>query len=178
MPRFLVLMIGHGVIPDQPHTNADLNALKSTLAGAHMCLMTFHELCSKNLGAADYIALAGEFHSVALRGIPCFDASNKPEAYRFVTLIDVLYEHRIRVFCSAAGDPQELFSKVVTQQEAKSKKVRLSSPLLHSLGSKIKVFVEEFSALILKLQYFSIKILTCTLEGSQTSFAGRKRFLW
>lgn len=89
-----------------------------------MCLMTFHELCSKNLGAADYIALAGEFHSVALRGVPCFDSRNKPEAYRFVTLIDVLYEHRIRVFCSAAADPHELFAKVVSQQEAKAVRVR------------------------------------------------------
>ena len=88
-----------------------------------MCLMTFKELCSKNLGAADYIALAEEFHSVALRGIPCFNASNKPEAYRFVTLIDVLYEHRIRVFCSAAADPQELFALVMSHQEAKSRKV-------------------------------------------------------
>lgn len=91
-----------------------------------MCLMTFQELCSKNLGAADYIALAGEFHSVALRGIPRFNASNKPEAYRFVTLIDVLYENRIRVFSSAAAEPQELFGLVMTQQEAKKRKVKNS----------------------------------------------------
>jgi len=65
-------------------------------AGAHMCLMSFKELCSNNLGAADYIALAGEFHTLALRGVPCFDTGNRPEAYRFVTLIDVMYEHRIR----------------------------------------------------------------------------------
>jgi len=61
-----------------------------------MCLMSFKELCSNNLGAADYIALAGEFHTLALRGVPCFDTGNRPEAYRFVTLIDVMYEHRIR----------------------------------------------------------------------------------
>lgn len=92
-----------------------------------MCLMTFKELCSKNLGAADYIALAGEFHSVALRGIPCFNSSNKPEAYRFVTLIDVLYENRIRVFCSAAGDPQELFALVMSHQDAKRSKVAVKA---------------------------------------------------
>ena len=89
-----------------------------------MCLMTFQELCHNNLGAADYIALAGEFHTVAVRGIPIFNSGSKSEAYRFVTLVDVLYENRVRIFCSAAGEPQDLFSLVCTQQEARKLKVR------------------------------------------------------
>ena len=88
-----------------------------------MCLMTFEELCAKNLGAADYIALAGAFHTLALRGIPIFNNSTRSEAYRFVTLIDVLYEQRIRILCSAAALPQVLFSKVMSQQEAKDARV-------------------------------------------------------
>lgn len=34
------------------------------------------------------------YHSLALSGVPVFSAANIPQAYRFVTLIDVLYEHR------------------------------------------------------------------------------------
>ena len=94
-------------------------------AGANMCLMTFEELCAKNLGAADYIALAGAFHTLALRGIPIFGSSTRSEAYRFVTLIDVLYEQRIRILCSAAALPQVLFSKVMSQQEAKDARVSI-----------------------------------------------------
>lgn len=99
--------------------------------------MTFQELCHNNLGAADYIALAGEFHTVAVRGIPIFNSSTKSEAYRFVTLIDVLYENRIRIFCSAAGDPQDLFSMVLSQQESRNTKVSpsfLVKLLGHSSG--------------------------------------------
>ena len=88
-----------------------------------MCLMTFKELCSNNLGAADYIALAGAFHTLALRGIPIFDASTKSEAYRFVTLVDVLYENRIRLFCSAAGLPADLFNNVMSMADAKQLRV-------------------------------------------------------
>ena len=44
--------------------------------------------------AADYIALANAKHTVALSGVPVFTAANRQTAYRFVTLVDVLYEHR------------------------------------------------------------------------------------
>ncbi len=49
---------------------------------------------------------------------------------RFVTLIDVLYEHRIRVFCSADGEPMDLFVNIMTLQEARAQRtnmVRLSA---------------------------------------------------
>jgi hypothetical protein len=34
------------------------------------------------------------FHTLAVSGVPVFTAANRNEAYRFVTLIDVMYEHR------------------------------------------------------------------------------------
>ena len=43
---------------------------------------------------ADYIALANAEHTLALSGVPVFTAANRQAAYRFVTLVDVLYEHR------------------------------------------------------------------------------------
>ena len=43
---------------------------------------------------ADYIALADAKHTLALSGVPVFTAANRQAAYRFVTLVDVLYEHR------------------------------------------------------------------------------------
>lgn len=55
---------------------------------------TFDELCEKPLGAADYIALANAKHTLALAGVPVFNAGNRNAAYRFVTLVDVMYEHR------------------------------------------------------------------------------------
>ena len=84
-----------------------------------MCLATFNELCKNNLGAADYIALAHTFHTVALQGVPIFTSAAKSEAYRFVTLVDVLYENRIQVMCSAEGSPFEIFRNIFSQEDAK-----------------------------------------------------------
>jgi hypothetical protein len=50
--------------------------------------------------AADYIALANSRHTLALSGVPVFTAANRQSAYRFVTLVDVLYEHR----CGAGSE--------------------------------------------------------------------------
>ena len=97
-------------------------------AGGETCLMTFDELCKKNLGAADYIALAHAFHTVAVLGIPIFVSSHKPEAYRFVTLIDVFYENRIQVMCSAAGNPMDIFQNVFSQEEARKQVLFLMLP--------------------------------------------------
>ena len=38
--------------------------------GDNMCLVTFRDLCSKNVAAADYIALAKAFHTVFLQVLP------------------------------------------------------------------------------------------------------------
>ena len=68
--------------------------LEMPKVGGCIAMFTFEELCDRPLGAADYIALAEAKHTVALSGVPVFRAANKSAAYRFVTLVDVLYEHR------------------------------------------------------------------------------------
>ncbi|KAL2632301.1 hypothetical protein R1flu_016987 [Riccia fluitans] len=78
----------------------------------------FHELCEMPLGAADYIGLFEKFHTLALDGVPKFGAHNRASAYRFTTLIDVLYEHKARFLCSAEASPVELFEKVLPISEA------------------------------------------------------------
>jgi protein AFG1 len=79
---------------------------------------TFSALCEQPLGAADYLALARAKHTLALSGIPKFDEKSKSSAYRFVTLIDILYENRIRLICSAEANPDALFENVQTYNDS------------------------------------------------------------
>ena len=50
--------------------------------GGPVCFFTFDKLCNANVGAADYIALANKFHTIALSGVPVFTADIRSQAYR------------------------------------------------------------------------------------------------
>lgn len=70
---------------------------------------TFYDLCGKMLGPADYLALADAVKVLVLEDIPRLSRSNFNEAKRFATLIDALYEAKVRLICSAAAVPEMLY---------------------------------------------------------------------
>ena len=70
---------------------------------------TFWDLCARALGPADYLAIAGAVRVLILEDIPQLSASNYNEAKRFVTLIDAVYEARVRLIASAADVPERLY---------------------------------------------------------------------
>ena len=69
----------------------------------------FYDLCGKPLGPADYLAIAEAVRVLVLEDIPCMSRSNFNEAKRFVTLIDALYEAKVRLIASAADRPEMLY---------------------------------------------------------------------
>jgi cell division protein ZapE len=71
----------------------------------------FDELCGKPLGPADYLALATHFHSLVLDGVPRLGPENFDKARRFITLVDALYEHRVKLVASAAATPDQLYER-------------------------------------------------------------------
>ncbi|MGX9351688.1 cell division protein ZapE [Shimia sp. W99] len=70
---------------------------------------TFFDLCSKMLGPGDYLAIADAVKVLILEDIPRLSRHNFNEAKRFVTLIDALYEAKVRLICSAAAEPEMLY---------------------------------------------------------------------
>jgi cell division protein ZapE len=70
----------------------------------------FDALCRRPLGAADYLKLAQRFHTLVLDHIPVIPASERNEAKRFIILIDALYDMRVKLIASAAGEPDALYS--------------------------------------------------------------------
>ena len=70
---------------------------------------SFWDLCGAALGPADYLAIAAAVRVLILEDIPQLSASNYNEAKRFVTLVDALYEAKVRLICSAADIPERLY---------------------------------------------------------------------
>lgn len=70
---------------------------------------TFFDLCGTMLGPGDYLAIAEAVKVLVLEDIPRLSRHNFNEAKRFVTLIDALYEAKVRLICSAAAEPEMLY---------------------------------------------------------------------
>jgi len=69
----------------------------------------FSELCERPLGPKDYIALARRYGTIFLDHIPQLTPENRNAARRFVTLIDALYNHQVKLVCSAETAPTDLY---------------------------------------------------------------------
>lgn len=74
-----------------------------------ICFSTFPDLCQQNLGPADYLAIAERFDMLFIARIPTLNPSMRNEAKRFVTLVDALYEHKVKLICSAERPPENLY---------------------------------------------------------------------
>jgi len=72
-------------------------------------VFSFKKLCGEARGVPDYLAIARVYHSVIIVGIPQMGKDMRNEAARFVTLIDALYEHRVKLFATAAAQPDDLY---------------------------------------------------------------------
>ena len=116
--------------PIGPEARAEINAVWQDLAGGPagpltlhvnkrevvipafrngVARATFYDLCGVHLGPADYLALSEAIRVLVLEDIPRLSRQNFNEARRFVTLIDALYEARVRLIASAADQPEMLY---------------------------------------------------------------------
>ncbi|URD62280.1 cell division protein ZapE [Sphingomonas sp. KRR8] len=75
-----------------------------------VAVFSFKRLCGEARGAADYLAVAQRFHTVIIVGIPVMGPDKRNEAARFVTLIDTLYEHKVKLLAAADAEPEELYT--------------------------------------------------------------------
>jgi cell division protein ZapE len=74
-----------------------------------VAVFSFKRLCAEARGASDYLAIARHFHMVIIVGIPVLGPENRNEAARFVTLIDALYEYKVKLLASADAEPDRLY---------------------------------------------------------------------
>ncbi len=69
----------------------------------------FNDLCVGPRSQNDYLEIAREYHTLLLSNVPKMDAGMSNEARRFTWLIDVLYDHRVKLVMSAEVEAHDLY---------------------------------------------------------------------
>jgi cell division protein ZapE len=71
----------------------------------------FDVICGWGRSQLDYLEIAREFHTVFVSNVPRLGPERRDDARRFTLLIDVLYDHRVKLFVSAGAAPEALLKK-------------------------------------------------------------------
>jgi cell division protein ZapE len=71
--------------------------------------LNFAVLCGGPRSQNDYLDLSHRFHTIFISGIPKMGADMANEARRFTWLVDVCYDHRVKLVMAAAVPVEELY---------------------------------------------------------------------
>ncbi|HEY5761699.1 MAG TPA: cell division protein ZapE [Rhodocyclaceae bacterium] len=71
----------------------------------------FDALCGGPRSQNDYLEIAQNHHSVLLSGIPAMTPAQASEARRLTWLVDIFYDHRVKLIATAAAEPDDLYTQ-------------------------------------------------------------------
>jgi len=91
----------------------------------------FTELCDGPRSQNDYIELARCFHSMLLSEVPVMDRLMEDQARRFINLVDVLYDHNVKLIVSAAASVNDLYQGSRVEFEFQRTRSRLQEMQSH-----------------------------------------------
>lgn len=77
----------------------------------------FPVLCGGPRSQNDYLEIARCYHTLLLSGVPRMTRDQSNEARRFTWLVDVLYDHRVKLILSAECEAHELYRQGPNAQE-------------------------------------------------------------
>lgn len=85
--------------------------------GSNVVWFDFDTLCGGPRSQNDYLEIANRFHTVILSDIPKMEPKHASEARRFTWLIDVFYDHKVKLIMSAATEPENLYLEGIQASE-------------------------------------------------------------
>ena len=69
----------------------------------------FQSICGDGRAQTDYLELVREYHTILVSDIPVLEVRHGAQARRFTWLVDVCYDHRVKLIISAATYPDDLY---------------------------------------------------------------------
>ncbi|KAK5958180.1 hypothetical protein OHC33_000021 [Knufia fluminis] len=100
--------------PQPPSTDTQPSSPKPIVS------TTFSTLCKAPLSASDYHALCAYTSTIYLSGLRRFASDELDIVRRFITLVDVAYESRTRVFCLSTDPILKTFENIILAESPRS----------------------------------------------------------
>ncbi|MBS1135924.1 MAG: family ATPase [Burkholderiaceae bacterium] len=122
---------------DDPVLTIESRSLRARRRAGGVVWFDFAVLCGGPRSQNDYLEIAAQFHTVVLSNVPRMSAGQAAEARRFTWLVDVLYDHRVKLLLSAEAAAAELypagalaneFARTVSRLEEMQSREYLESP--------------------------------------------------
>lgn len=95
-------------------------------AGQGAAWFRFDALCQAALGSAEYLQICQQFGVVFISGVPCLTTEQDDAARRFITLIDIIYDLRVKLMISADCTLTDLYRGTRLKKEFKRTSSRLT----------------------------------------------------
>ncbi len=102
---------------EDPRVHIENREIRALRRAGSIIWFDFATLCGGPRSQNDYLELASRFHTVILSGIPAMSVAQSSEARRFTWLIDVFYDHKVKLLMSAAVAPELLYTQGVLSNE-------------------------------------------------------------
>lgn len=96
---------------ENPTLHIEHRELRALRRAGGVVWFDFHALCAGPRSQNDYLEIAAQFHTVLLSGVPQMTPAMHSEARRFTWLVDVLYDHRVKLIMSASTSPERLYTE-------------------------------------------------------------------
>lgn len=97
--------------PQEPVLRIENREVKAVKLAGGVVWFDFNTLCGGPRSQNDYLELASRFHTVILSGVKRMGPRHASEARRFTWLIDVLYDHKVKLIMSAECEPEEIYTE-------------------------------------------------------------------
>jgi cell division protein ZapE len=94
---------------DDPHLTIESRTIRARRRAGGVVWFDFAVLCGGPRSQNDYLELAARFHTVLVSNVPRMSAGQASEARRFTWLVDVLYDHRVKLLLSAEVPAAQLY---------------------------------------------------------------------
>jgi cell division protein ZapE len=99
------------VADEEPVLRIESREIRTVRRAGSVVWFDFPTLCGGPRSQNDYLEIANQFQSVILSGVPKMGAGMASEARRFTWLIDVFYDHKVKLIMSAEVQPEELYTE-------------------------------------------------------------------